>query len=123
MKHLSRRTGVAVVGLWLALGAAGCEERPAVPSPPPQGPPRATTPVETTALGQALDARLGPPPGGYRASRDRKGRLLVDHGGRFQSMTVVGRAPDGSLRVGCVSSAAEAEAVVSGRVQIGRAHV
>jgi hypothetical protein len=112
MKQLRACVRSASALFVLALALGGCEARPPVPAAK-EG--RATSPEEAAALARALGQRLGAPAGGYRASRDRKGRQLIEYGDRFPSMTVVGRAADGTLRVGCVSSAAEAEAVLVGR--------
>jgi hypothetical protein len=91
--------------LVLALGC-GRDEPPAAPAPSP-------TAAEVTTLTRALEPRLAPPPGGWRAQRDVRGRERLSLAGRFQGMTLATPAADGSLRVQCVSSAAEARAFLT----------
>jgi hypothetical protein len=82
------------------------------PAPPPARvpAPALATPAEIAALTEAIEPRLAPPPGGWHALRDTRGRDRIRLGGRFQGMTLATQAADGSLRVQCVSSAAEARA-------------
>jgi hypothetical protein len=99
---------VLVFAAALALG--GCDRPGASPSQTPAP----TTAADAATLARALASRMGPPPGGYKARRDAQGREILDLGGRFRHVTVVGTAPDGSMRLGCVSSPREAEALLTG---------
>jgi hypothetical protein len=105
----ARSGSLFVLVLGLACGAAcGREEPAAAPTP------MVMTAVEAAALTRAIEPRLGAPSGGWRATRDARGREVLRLGNRFQGMTMATHAADGSLRVQCVSSAAEARAILAG---------
>jgi hypothetical protein len=105
-----RSPSLFVLALGLAVVAACGREEPAVA--PLRAP--AMTPAEVAAFTRALEPRLAAPPGGWRATRDARGREVLKLGRRFQGMTLATQAADGSTRVECVSSSAEARAFLSG---------
>jgi hypothetical protein len=108
-----RSRNSVLVALALVLAAACGRDEPApkggVVAVPPAPARAAVAPAEAAALTRALEPRLSPPPGGWRAIRDARGREVI-RGPRFQGMTIATSAADGSLRVQCVSSTAEAAA-------------
>jgi hypothetical protein len=112
------RTSVIVcLAAAMSFGACGRDSA----SPPAPAKPPATTSEDARAIARALATRMGPPREGWKVTRDRRGRDVIDLSGRFQSATVVGVAPDGTMRLGCVSSAAAAEALLTG-ARPGAAH-
>jgi hypothetical protein len=93
----------------LVVSSAGCGTPPEVDRPGPG----ATSLEEARQIGRALTTRVGPPPGGFPVARTAAGAHIVDLKGRFSEVAVVGRAPDGTLRTACVSSAKEAESFLA----------
>jgi hypothetical protein len=81
--------------------------------------PAGTPPEEARAMARKVDPILGPPRGPWKAATKAGPALLSQE--RFQNMAVVGRAADGSLRVECVSSAAELEVMFGTRAAGARA--
>jgi hypothetical protein len=104
------RTVAALVILGAALTGGACDRRPV----PAAASPAPTTAEDAAALARALSGRMGAPAGGHRVRRDARGRQFIDLAGRLPNATVVGTAPDGSMRLGCVSSPAQAEALLRG---------
>jgi hypothetical protein len=89
-----------VSAILLAACASACDGPPAA---------RPTSPEDAQKIARALSNVVGPPPGGYPLYRTATGAQMLDLRGRLQQVVVAGRAPDGSLRTTCVSSAVEAE--------------
>ena len=105
-----RLTRARVVLVLLSLlAAAGCG-RPAKTATPGA----ATTPEEARALAEALRVRLERPAARWQQVGGGGRHQVLRTGDRLGQVTVVGRAADGSLRMGCASSVAEVEAVLAG---------
>lgn len=114
MRRSSSRNCAAAVLALVAVAGCGRADIGASDKDRTRAPVAATTRPEARALAQALARRLEAPAAAWQPVRAGGGHEILRAGGRLRQVTVVGRAADGSLRLGCVSSAAEAEAVLVG---------